>query len=304
MNHLLSINDLNKEDIIEFISIAKTLKKNRRQENILRGKSAVLLFDKPSLRTKVSFEVAIAELGGSYSYLGDSSVGFGKRESLKDMAEVLSRYVHCSIIRTFKQKDLLRFAQFSSVPVVNALTDTEHPCQILSDLLTITERVGSLDNFKIAFIGDGNNVCNSLIQAAAALKFKLSIATPLGYEPKKKDYRVELEELNKDNLRVEILNSPQDAVRDADFIYTDAWTSMGWEEEQLDRKKVFESYQINKDLLKNSGKKCCVMHCLPAHRGEEITDDVIDSENSIVFDQAENRLHMHKAILIKILSKM
>ncbi len=303
MNNFLSINDLNRKDIVEFISLAKNLKKKRKQEKMLKGKSIVLLFDKPSLRTKISFEVAINELGGNFYYLGDGSVGFGKRESLKDMAEVLSRYIHCSIVRTFKQKDLSSFAQFSSASVINALTDTEHPCQILSDLLTIYETVGSLDDFKIAFIGDGNNVCNSLLQAAAILKFKLSIATPLGYEPKIENYKVKLEDLNKDNLRVEIANSPQDAVKDADFIYTDAWTSMGWEEEHADRKKVFGSFQVNKDLLKNVGKSYHIMHCLPAHRGEEITDDIIDSKNSIVFDQAENRLHMHKAILIKLLSK-
>ena len=173
MKHLLSINDLSKKDILELIAVAKTFKEKRLQEEILKGKGALLLFDKPSLRTKISFEVAINELGGSYSYLSDEEIGFGKRESLKDMAKVLSRYVDLAIIRTFRQKDLLEFAQYSSASVVNALTDTEHPCQILSDLLTITERVESLDDFKIAFIGDGNNVCNSFIQAAAILKFKL-----------------------------------------------------------------------------------------------------------------------------------
>lgn len=304
MKHLLSINDLSKKDILELIAVAKTFKEKRLQEEILKGKGALLLFDKPSLRTKISFEVAINELGGSYSYLSDEEIGFGKRESLKDMAKVLSRYVDLAIVRTFRQKDLLEFAQYSSASVVNALTDTEHPCQILSDLLTITERVESLDDFKIAFIGDGNNVCNSFIQAAAILKFKLSIATPVGYEPKSEGYKVDLDNINRDSSIVEIVNSPQDAVSDADFIYTDVWTSMGWEEERTDRVKVFKPFQVNKDLLKVAKEGCYIMHCLPAHRGEEITSDVIDSVNSIVFDQAENRLHMQKAILIKLLSKI
>jgi ornithine carbamoyltransferase len=303
MKHLLSINDLREQDIKELVTIARQLKKRRTNKKVLKGKNALLFFDKPSLRTKVSFEVAVSELGGGYSYLGNGEVGFGKRESLKDMARVISRYVDIAIIRTFKQKDLLEFADNSSNIVINALTDTEHPCQILSDLLTIAERVNSLNDFKVAFIGDGNNVCNSFIQAAAILKFKLSVAAPLGYEPKNENFNLDLRSINKDSLIVNITNSPQEAVRDADFVYTDVWTSMGWEKEESERSRLFKSFQLNQGLLENAKKSCYVMHCLPAHRGEEITDDVIDSGRSIVFDQAENRLHMQKAILIKLLSK-
>jgi ornithine carbamoyltransferase len=299
MKNLISISDLNKTEIFELVSLAKELKKKRSIRKDLNKKNILLLFEKPSLRTKLSFEIAIKELSGNFYYLGKEA-GFGKREAIKDMAYVLSRYVDACIIRTFRQKNLIEFANYAKIPVINALTDLEHPCQVLSDLLTIKEKIGRLNNFKIAFIGDGNNVCHSLIQSAGILDFNLAIATPKSYEPKKEILKPILEKIKKN--KIEILNKPKEAVKDADFIYTDVWTSMGWEKEKEKRKKIFRNFQINKKLLKNLNKKYYIMHCLPAHRGEEITGQVLDSKNSIVFEQAENRLHMHKAILVKLIS--
>ncbi|HEO64084.1 MAG TPA: ornithine carbamoyltransferase [Candidatus Omnitrophica bacterium] len=293
MKDLLSINNLDKDAIISLIVKAKHLKARRKFRRDLKNKNLLLMFEKPSLRTKVSFEVAIRELSGNCYYLSKDDIGFGKREAIKDMALVLSRYVDCCIVRTFKQEDLAEFADAATIPVVNGLTNSEHPVQILSDLLTIYEKTGSFNGFKVAFVGDGNNIGNSLIQSAGILGFQLSIATPKGYEPK---------EGPKQSANINFYNNPKDAVKDADFVYTDVWTSMGWEDERESRKKIFSDFQINSGILQNISKKCYIMHCLPAHRGEEITDAVIDSENSIVIDQAENRLHMHKAILIAVLS--
>jgi len=303
MKHFLSINDLSRDEILELVSLAEDLKSHRKFRDDLKDKNALLLFEKPSLRTRVSFEVAIAELGGKYYHLGQT-VGFGKREAVKDIAEVLSRYVQACIIRTFRQDDLVEFSHHASIPVVNALTDSEHPCQILSDLLTIKEKINRLNSFKLAFIGDGNNISHSLIQASAILGFELSIATPLGYEPDDEVLKPALERAGKTASKIKVFNNPEDAVEDADFIYTDVWTSMGQEDERQERKKSFKGFQINEKLLKNISNKYYIMHCLPAHRGEEITDEVISSESSIVIDQAENRLHMHKAILIKLFSRI
>jgi len=304
MKHFLSINDLSRDEILELVSLAEELKSNRKFRNDLKDKNVILLFEKPSLRTRVSFEVAIAELGGKYYHLGHREVGFGKREAVKDIAEVLSCYVQACIIRTFKQDDLVEFSQHASIPVVNALTNLEHPCQILSDLLTIKERIHRLNSFKLAFIGDGNNISHSLIQASSILGFDLSIAIPSGYEPDDKVLKPALERAEKANSKITVSNSPENAIKGADFIYTDVWTSMGQEDEMQERNKSFKNFQINKKLLGNIASKYYIMHCLPAHRGEEITDEVIDSENSIVIDQAENRLHMHKAILIKLFSQI
>ncbi|MDD5613681.1 MAG: ornithine carbamoyltransferase [Candidatus Omnitrophica bacterium] len=295
MKDLLSINNLDKDNIKALIVKAKHLKAKRRVRRDLKNKNVLLMFEKPSLRTKVSFEVAVKELSGNCYYLSKDDIGFGKREAIKDIALVLSRYVDCCIVRTFKQEDLIEFAHIATVPVVNALTNSEHPVQILSDLLTIYEITGDFSNFKVAFVGDGNNISNSLIQSAEILGFQLSIATPKGYEPK---------ENPKQSANIKIYNNAKDAIKDADFIYTDVWASMGWEDERESRKKTFSDFQINSAILKSISKKYYIMHCLPAHRGEEITDAVIDSDNSIVIDQAENRLHMHKAILLKFLPKI
>lgn len=301
MKHLLSIKDLSQEEIMRLVKLGKELKRERKIRKDLEGRHVLLLFEKPSLRTRVSFEIAIRELSANSYYLGEEA-GFGKREAIKDMARVLSRYVHACVIRTFKQQNLIEFAQYASIPVINALTDLEHPCQVLGDLLTIEERIGRLTDFKMTFIGDGNNVCHSLIQAASILGFDLAVATPKGYEPKDEILKPALEEARASGADIKILNDPKEALKDADFVYTDVWASMGWESEREERKRIFKEFQVNQELLASLDEPFYIMHCLPAHRGEEITDDVIDSDNSIVIDQAENRLHMHKAILLELLS--
>lgn len=298
MKNFLSISTLSVEEIQALINMALELKKTRKiLRDDLKGKHIVLVFEKPSLRTRLSFEIAVEELGGNHYFLGQQEIGLGKREAIKDVARVISRYAHCVVLRTFSQQTLLEFADNSQIPVINALTDSEHPCQVMSDILTIYEKIGKISDFKLAYIGDGNNVCNSLIQLATKLNFQLAIATPSGYEPSEK--------LLKEGLacgNIKLYEDSQDAVQEADFIYTDVWTSMGWEGEREQRKDKFRKFQVNSQLLKNANRKYYVMHCLPAHRGEEITDEVIDSENSIVIDQAENRLHMHKAILLYLFS--
>lgn len=302
MKNLLSISGLTREEIIKLVEVAEKIKAERRLQEHLCGKNILLLFEKPSLRTRLSFEIAIKELGANSYYLG-SEAGFAKREAIKDMAKVLTRYIDACIIRTFEQENIFEFAKHSDIVVINALSDLEHPCQVLSDLLTIKEKIGQLENFKLAFIGDGNNVCHSLIQAAGILGFRLSVATPAGYEPKKDIVEKAQEKARTSRAKIEILNDPKIAIKGADFIYTDVWVSMGWEKEREQRLKDFAGFQVNEELLSNiRDKEFFIMHCLPAHRGEEISDEVIDGENSLVYDQAENRLHMHKAILLFCLS--
>ncbi len=297
MKNFLSIRDLSAREIQDLINMALELKKTRKiLRNDLKGRHIVLVFEKPSLRTRLSFEIAVEELGGNHYFLGQQEIGLGKREAIKDVARVISRYAHCVVLRTFSQHSLLEFAINSQIPIINALTDSEHPCQVMSDILTIYEKIGRISDFKLAYIGDGNNVCNSLVQLATKLDFQLAIASPSGYEPS--------EEFLQDGFgrgNIKLYKDPQEAVQGADFIYTDVWTSMGWEDEREERREKFRKFQVNSQLLKNVNRQYYVMHCLPAHRGEEITDEVIDSENSIVIDQAENRLHMHKAILLSLL---
>lgn len=301
MKHFLSVSDLDRDEILKLLSLAKKVKLRRKVTKDLEGKHLVLLFEKPSLRTRVSFEVAIKELYGHCFYLGGQEVGLGVREAIKDMAMVLSRYVHGCIIRTFKQENLLEFSRYAKVTVINALTDSEHPCQVMADLLTIEEKLGRLTGFKLAYIGDGNNVCHSLIQASSIIGFDIAIASPKGYEPKEEILTSALRRAKESKANIEVYNQPEKAIKDATFIYTDVWASMGYEKEKKERRKVFKKFQINEELLKKVKGNYYIMHCLPCHRGEEITDEVIDSDNSIVIDQAENRLHMHKAILISLL---
>lgn len=295
MKHLISIKDLSIEEIEKIFSLAKQIKKKPHKfSRYLQGKSFALIFHKPSLRTRVSFETGIFQLGAKAVYL-EEEIGFSKREAVKDIARVLSRYVQGVVIRTFSHQLLLDFAEYSTVPVINALTDRVHPCQVLSDLWTIKEKKGDLSKLKIAYVGDGNNICNSLIYGCAKTKIDLNIATPVGYEPKIK--------VKGERGRVKVVHNPEEAIRNADIIYTDVWTSMGKEEERETRKKDFQGFQVNKELVNYAKAGCLIMHCLPAHRGEEITDEIIDGENSIVFEQAENRLYVQKAILILLLGE-
>ena len=290
---LLTINDLSSSEINDIFKLASELKRNRQGfGEPLKGKTLGLIFEKPSNRTRVSFEVGITELGGHAIYLGSYEIDLGKRESPKDVAKVLSRYLNGIIARTFSHKTVVELAKHSSIPVINGLTDYQHPCQALSDLFTIKEKKG-LSNITVAFIGDGNNVLNSLLCICHKMGLKINAACPKGYEPSK--------DILKEASSAAIFNSPSDAVKGADVIYTDVWISMGQEKEYKRRLKAFKKYQVNAELMKLANKDAIVLHCLPAHRGQEITDEVMDGPASMVLDQAENRMHVQKAILIKLL---
>jgi len=288
----LRVSDLNKEEFTYLIKRAIDFKINRGfQKNFLSGKSIGMIFEKPSTRTRVSFEVAIYQLGGYPVYLSPTELQLSRGETIKDTAQVLSRYLDAVVIRTFSHYTIEEFAKWSTVPVINALTDEHHPCQALADIMTIIEKKGKLQGIKLTFVGDGNNVANSLIEASALVEIKINIATPEECEP-----LMEIIEKAKAFTEVKIFHDPQEAVKDADVIYTDVWLSMG-EEENIKKKEKFKNFQINTELLKKAKSDAIVMHCLPAHRGEEITDEVLDSPQSVVLDQAENRLYTEKAIL-------
>ncbi|MBC8473340.1 MAG: ornithine carbamoyltransferase [Candidatus Omnitrophica bacterium] len=291
---LISIKDLTSSEISELFELASKLKLSRKtHEALLKNKTLGLVFEKPSNRTRVSFEVGMSELGGNSIYLGSGEIELGKREAVKDAAKVLSRYLDVIVVRTFSHNRLIEFAEHSTAPVINGLTDLLHPCQGLSDVFTIKEKKG-LKGITVAFIGDGNNVANSLLYACNKMGIKVKMACPSGYEPDK----AVIKEVGD---TVSFFNSVDVAVKDADVIYTDVWTSMGKEKEREKRLKAFKGFQLNAKLLKLAKKDAVIMHCLPAHRGEEITDEVLDSKQSIVMDQAENRLHVQKAILVKLL---
>ena len=301
MNHkmkkdLVSVKDLTSAEIAGIFSLAEDLKKDKaRFSSVLSGQSIALVFQKPSNRTRVSFEVGMYQLGGHSIYLAPHEINLGVRESIKDVAKTLSRYVDGIVLRTFEHSTVLEMAEHSRVAVINGLSDFCHPCQALADVYTIKEKLGDLQQLTLAYVGDGNNVCNSLISASSRTGLKMRIATPKGYEPD--------QAVLKGAKSVQLFHDPKDAVKGADVIYTDVWVSMGQEKEAAKRKKIFRPYQVNRKLVESSGKKALIMHCLPAHRGDEITDEVIDGKNSVVFDQAENRMHVQKAILIKLLKR-
>jgi len=292
----VSIADYEKDELEKIIAVAmeqKALLKKGPLPATHRGKTLACIFHKPSLRTRVSFEVAMHQLGGDSLYLTDKEIGIGSREAPQDVGRVLSRYVDAVMIRTFDQSIVDTLATYSSVPVINGLTDLLHPCQIMADLMTIQEHRGHLDDLTVAFIGDGNNVSRSWINAASKFKFQLILGCPSGYG-------VEREFLDKvlggTDFYTEI-NTPEAAVESADVLYTDVWASMGQEDETAKRKEAFSAFQLNEELVSHSPDHSIVLHCLPAHRGEEITDAVIESDRSLVFDQAENRLHVQRALL-------
>lgn len=267
----------------------------------MAGRTAALVFQKPSLRTRVSFEVAMLQLGGNAVYLSPAEVGLGQREGPVDVSRVLSRYVDAIVARVFLHSDVLALAEYSSVPVINALSDREHPCQVLADLLTIYERRGTLDGLHLAYVGDGNNVAHSLALAAPSLGIDLRFACPDGYEPD--PVIMEQAQTNAAAGAIELFRDPREAVRGADAVYTDSWYSMGQESEAEARAPVFRRYQLNSELLSQAAPGALAMHCLPAHRGQEITDEVMDGAASVVYDQAENRLHVQKALLLKLFGR-
>ncbi|MEC4686035.1 MAG: ornithine carbamoyltransferase [Nitrospirota bacterium] len=286
--------DFTSEEISSIVERAIDLKAGADANKCpLIGKSLWLLFEKPSTRTRISFEVGIYQLGGQSIYMKPSEIQIGRGESTADTARVLSRYLNGIIIRTFEHTKLEEFAANSDVPVINGLSDLHHPCQVLADLMTIKEKKGALEGIKVAYIGDGNNVANSLMEAAGRMGLVLNIACPEGYEP---DLDI-LEQARSGKGEIIILRDPKEAAGRADVIYTDVWVSMGQEDSAEKKKRKFSAYQVNSSLLACAKEDVIVMHCLPAHRGEEITDEVIDGPQSVVFDQAENRLHTQKALL-------
>ncbi|MFO7605144.1 MAG: ornithine carbamoyltransferase [Desulfurivibrionaceae bacterium] len=302
VNHLLSLGDFDGEQLQGYLDLALRLKKESKggvRHQDLAGKVVGLVFEKPSTRTRVSFEAAMYGLGGQVIYLSGRDTQLARNEPLKDMARVMDRYVDGMVVRTFGQEVVDELARYSGVPVINALTDLHHPCQVLSDVMTVIEKKGAIAGRRIAWVGDGNNMANSWIQAAARLGFDLTLACPAGYDPDPDILRTAVAE---SAARIEVVRDPLAAVRDAEVINVDVWASMGQEEEQDSRLKVFAPYQVNEAMLKEAGAETIVLHCLPAHRGEEITDAVLEGEQCVAFDQAENKLHIHKAILAKHLS--
>ncbi len=300
----LTVNDFTGEELLEILTLALKLKKEAkegREHHLLRGKTLGMIFQKASTRTRVSFEVGMWQLGGYALFLSSADLQIGRGEPVKDTARVLSRYVDGIMIRTFDHKEVEELASYASVPVINGLTDLLHPCQAMADMMTILEKKGQLKEIKIAYLGDGNNVAHSLLLVASKLGMNVALATPKGYEPKMEVVADALANASKGNSEVMVTADPKKAVADADVLYTDVWASMGQESEQPARVRVFKPYQLNSRLLGAAAPGALVMHCLPAHRGEEISEDVLEGPQSVVFDQAENRMHVQKAIMAKLL---
>lgn len=305
MKHFLSIADLTPDELKNLLDLATQLKtewRNGGNKPVLQGKSLALVFQKPSLRTRVSFEMGMVHLGGYAFYLSPNEVKMGGRESVADVARVLSGYVDAVMARVFEHEHILDLAKYSSVPIINGLSDYNHPAQALADFFTVLEHKGDPEGLKMAYVGDANNVARSLLFAAMKLGTHFTIATPPGYGLDE-DTIALAKTFSTAGAQIELYEDPAQAVADADVIYTDVWTSMGQEAEKETRLQVFPPYQINQQLVNKAKPDCIVMHCLPAHRGEEITDEVADGPNSVLFPQAENRMHAQKAILVELLAK-
>ena len=299
MKHLLKLGDLTREEILSVLNLADQLKYERKNgvaTDYLKGKKLGMIFQKSSTRTRVSFEVGMYELGGQALFLSDRDLQIGRGEPIEDTARVLSRYLDGVMIRTFAQKEVEDFAKYGSIPVINGLTDYCHPCQVLADLMTIRERKGSFKGMKLCFIGDGNNMANSLMVGAIKTGMSFSIACPKGYEPDE-----EIVRWAKENGEAIITEDVKEAAQNADVLYTDVWASMGQEGEKEKREKAFRGFQINADVMRVAKKDAMVLHCLPAHRGEEITADVFEEHAEEIFDEAENRLHAQKAVMCKLM---
>jgi len=306
MKHLLCLNDWTSEEITEVLDLADKLKyenKNRISHNhYLSGKTLGMIFSKSSTRTRVSFEVGMHQLGGYALFLSSSDIQIGRGETIHDTAKTLSRYLDGIMIRTFRQKDVEDLAAYGDIPVINGLTDELHPCQILADLMTIREKKGKLKGLKLCYVGDGNNVAHSLLIGCAKTRMDISVATPKEYSCMEKYVNIAFGIAGSTGSKVEILDDPEEAIRDADVVYTDTWVSMGMENEKEQRIKVFSPYQVNSTLFSMAKPDAIFMHCLPAYRGYEVSEDIIDGPNSVVFDEAENRLHAQKAVMVKLLA--
>jgi len=299
MQDFLSIRDFTPEEISRLLNKAIDIKLHpEAYTESLKGKTLALIFEKPSLRTRVTFDVGIHQLGGFSLYLSPAEINLGKRESVYDVAKNLERMVQGIMIRTFAHEIVEKMAEYASIPIINGLTDYSHPCQAMADYLTMVEIKGKIRGLKVAFIGDGNNVAHSLMFAGAQLGANVWVATPNGYEPNVNAIQWAADRATKTGGFCTVTNDPVEAARNADVIYTDVWTSMGQESEAAERKKIFMPYQVNEKLFAHAKDDAIFMHCLPAHRGDEVTDEVIDSRHSVVFQEAENRLHAQKAILL------
>lgn len=301
----LTLKDYTSDELIEMIELGIKLKKEREknidQTHYMKGKKVALIFEKSSTRTRVSFEVGVFELGGYPLFLSKNDIQLGRGETIADTARTLSRYVDMIMIRTFEHSKIEELAKYASVPVINGLTDDFHPCQVMADVMTIYEKLGKFKGVKVAFVGDGNNMANSWMIGAAKFGIDFTLACPKGYEAKQ-DVFVEARKIALDTgAKIEMTNDPYEAVRGADIIYTDVWASMGQEAESEKRLKDFKGFQVDANLMKATGKNTYFMHCLPAHRGEEVSEEVLESDMSIVFDEAENRLHAQKAIMVKLI---
>jgi len=300
----LSIRDLTTFEFHQVLELAEDMKKRpRKHRRALQDKILAMIFQKPSLRTRMTFEVGMLQLGGEAVYLAPSDISLGSREGATDIGRNLERWVDGIMIRTFAHQIAVDLARSTRIPVINALTDLSHPCQALADFLTLWEHRGALSRLKLAYVGDGNNVCHSLMLSAARAGMSMAVGTPAGYEPKPEVVAWAREDGKDTGFSLLLTNDPGEAVRDADAVYTDVWASMGQEAEKDARAKIFAPYQVNGRLMARAKPETLFMHCLPAHRGEEVTDEVIDSPNSVVYDQAENRLHAQKVILHLLLGK-
>lgn len=301
---LISIADLTLEEIYEIFDVSKSLKEKKytgESHRLLEGKTLGMIFTKRSTRTRVSFEVGIYQLGGIGLYFGPNDLQLGTSESIEDTAKVLARYLDGIMIRTFAHSDVTNLAKYANIPVINGLTDLLHPCQVLTDLFTVLEKKRKLQGLKLAYIGDGNNMAHSLLNGCSKVGMNISIASPSGYKPDKEIVENAKKFAKYMGSKVEILDDPVAAVKNADIVYTDVWASMGQEAEAAERRKKFMKYQVNPKLVKNAKDDYLFMHCLPAHRGDEVVNEVADSVNSVIFDEAENRLHVQKAIMALVM---
>ena len=305
MRHFIALTDYSSAELTAMLELALQLKKERNEggnKPLFAGKVLAMVFQKPSLRTRVSFDMAMRHLGGDALYLSPAEIGLGKRESIADVSRVLSGYVDAVMARVFEHEHILELAKYSSVPVINGLSDFNHPCQAMADMLTILESFNKLKGLRMTFIGDGNNVAASLVFACSKLGIHFTIASPEGYDLPQAVIKEAEDLAAATGIKIQQIRDPIAAVKGADVIYTDTWTSMGQEDEAQKRRDVFAPYQVNERVVDLATKDVIVMHCLPAHRGEEITDEVADGPHSVLFQQAENRLHAQKAILVKLLS--
>ncbi len=298
----LSIADWSAKDLLKLLALSADMKaRPGKYKDSIRGKSVALIFEKQSLRTHVTFDVGIYQLGGHSVYLTQSDINLGKRESIHDVSKNLERWMNAVVVRTYAHQSCVDMGKYMKIPVVNALTDYEHPCQAVGDFLTVVEHVGKPKKKKFVFVGDGNNVCNSLMLMASKVGMNFVAATPVGYEPPAEILKLARKAGKETGAAIEVIRDPFEAAKDADVVYTDVWVSMGQEAEKEERLKAFHDYQVNERLMKLAKKSAIFMHCLPAHRGEEVTDDVIDSRQSVVWDEAENRLHSQKAIIYTLI---